>query len=228
MTERSDKEASSLYENQELEMQIEELLNNPDFSLIYPQEEGEDAGRGGVTGGSGDIGVAEVSGRDGASGGARLAGRDGATGDNGGGEATGGAGPAGVAGPGGVNRAEGAEHQDGSPDVECGLNLKSCQSTSVCKESPNLEIDPNKSKMICCPHCGVSRFKRAWFLTRHISQMHLGSIKCGICDNVFLDKFHYLKHSKTCFYWCKMDGCSVHDKRKSRVESHERTHQREA
>lgn len=78
-----------------------------------------------------------------------------------------------------------------------------------------------------CHLCGTSGFRSAWFLKRHISQMHTGSIKCDICDNVFIDKFSYLQHSKGCFFWCGKTGCSFHDKRKARVESHERSHQRD-
>ena len=82
-------------------------------------------------------------------------------------------------------------------------------------------------KSVKCSECGATGFKDGWYLKRHISQMHVGSVKCNICEIVFLDKFHYLQHSKTCFFWCKKAGCSFHDKRKARIESHERTHDRE-
>ena len=83
----------------------------------------------------------------------------------------------------------------------------------------------NRSQIIICRHCGSSGFKDLWFLKRHTAQMHLGSVQCDICENVFIDKFHYLQHAKTCYFWC--DQCSFHDKRKSRMESHQRKHDRE-
>ena len=84
-----------------------------------------------------------------------------------------------------------------------------------------------RSRQVVCDLCGTSGFRSAWFLRRHISQMHLGSIRCDICCNIFVDKFQYLKHSKTCFYWCGKPGCGFHDKRKPRVESHEKGHARD-
>ena len=83
------------------------------------------------------------------------------------------------------------------------------------------------SQSVKCNLCGTSGFRSVWFLKRHIAQMHTGSIKCDICANVFIDKFSYLQHSKDCFFWCGKTGCSFHDKRRTRVESHERSHERD-
>ena len=87
--------------------------------------------------------------------------------------------------------------------------------------------NPMNKAVLSCDHCGASGFRNRWFLKRHIAQMHLGSIKCEICSNVFIDKFHFLQHSKTCFYWCDWSGCNFHEKRKSRVVGHRRSHERE-
>ena len=80
---------------------------------------------------------------------------------------------------------------------------------------------------LLCQFCGSSGFQSGWFLRRHISLMHLGSVKCKICALVFIDKFHYLQHAKTCFFWCDQVGCSFHEKRKARLESHKRGHDRD-
>ena len=88
--------------------------------------------------------------------------------------------------------------------------------------------DENLARLIECQHCGATGFKDRWFLRRHISQMHVGSVQCDICDNVFIDKYRYLQHSGTCFYWCDRAGCNYHEKRKSRVESHKRRHERKS
>ena len=84
-----------------------------------------------------------------------------------------------------------------------------------------------QAELITCEHCGVSGFRNTWFLKRHILQLHVGSVKCNICEIVFIDKYRYLEHSKTCFYWCDREGCSYHEKRQSRMESHRRRHDRE-
>ena len=81
--------------------------------------------------------------------------------------------------------------------------------------------------LLNCEDCGASGFRNRWFLRRHIAQMHIGSIKCEICSNVFIDKFHFLNHSKTCFYWCDWSGCNFHEKRKSRMVGHKKKHERE-
>ena len=99
------------------------------------------------------------------------------------------------------------------------------QSMCVPQSSKGQDVSP--LPMIVCPHCGASGFRHSWFLQRHISQVHTGSVKCEICENLFIDKFRYLEHSSSCFYWCKKEGCSFHEKRKSRVESHMRKHDRE-
>ena len=88
--------------------------------------------------------------------------------------------------------------------------------------------DENVARLIVCHHCEASGFKDGWFLRRHISQMHVGSVQCDICDNVFIDKHRYLQHSRTCYYWCDKDGCNYHEKRKSRVDSHKRRHERDS
>ena len=111
-----------------------------------------------------------------------------------------------------ISREDGAEQVQ----VDSPINLVDEEGTAAVK---------SKSQIITCNHCGSSGFKDLWFLRRHISQMHLSSIKCDICDNVFIDKFQYLQHAKTCYFWC--DQCSFHDKRKSRMEGHQRKHDRE-
>ena len=87
--------------------------------------------------------------------------------------------------------------------------------------------NPMNKALLNCEDCGASGFRNRWFLRRHIAQMHLGSIKCEICSNVFIDKFHFLNHSKTCFYWCDWSGCNFHEKRKSRMVGHKKKHERE-
>ena len=81
--------------------------------------------------------------------------------------------------------------------------------TEPIKETPDIEdatktsnskrIPVKNANLVKCNLCGVSGFKNNWFLQRHLSQMHLGSIKCEICSNIFVDKFHYLQHSNACF-----------------------------
>ena len=93
---------------------------------------------------------------------------------------------------------------------------------------PELDDIEVKQKSVSCHLCGSSGFRNTWFLKRHLSQMHSDSVKCGICDNIFIDKFTYLQHSRECFFWCSKPGCSFHEKRKGRVESHERSHLRDS
>ena len=79
-------------------------------------------------------------------------------------------------------------------------------------------------KSVQCGLCGQGGFRNSWFLRRHLQRMHVGSITCNICDIVFMDKYHYLQHSSSCFYWCSRPGCSFHTKKKTRLESHDRDH----
>ena len=90
---------------------------------------------------------------------------------------------------------------------------------SVPADSPQSSID--------CSRCTASGFRNRWFLRRHMDQMHAESVKCNICGNIFLDKYHYLQHSRNCYYWCSRAGCDFHERRRSRVESHEKKHDRE-
>ena len=99
---------------------------------------------------------------------------------------------------------------------------------TVASNKTSSRDDENVARLIVCHHCGASGFKDGWFLRRHISQMHVGSVQCDICENVFIDKHRYLQHSRTCYYWCDKDGCNYHEKRKSRVDSHKRRHERES
>ena len=100
---------------------------------------------------------------------------------------------------------------------------------------PVLAIDDNGEEdtgragqsSIDCGLCSASGFRNRWFLRRHVNLMHAESVKCNICGNIFKDKYHYLQHSKNCYYWCSRAGCSFHERRKSRVESHEKKHDRE-
>ena len=61
-------------------------------------------------------------------------------------------------------------------------------------------------------------------MRRHVERMHFGPIKCKICQTIFGDKYWYLRHSKDCYYFCSVDGCTFHDKRKSRLDGHMRMH----
>ena len=86
---------------------------------------------------------------------------------------------------------------------------------------------PENPHLIQCNQCGSSGFRNMWFLRRHISLMHAGGVQCDICGHVFIDKYHYIQHSKTCYFWCSKVGCYFHEKRRSRIDSHERRHDRE-
>ena len=97
-------------------------------------------------------------------------------------------------------------------------------------QAVEMDTEPTKKKptSVTCHLCGLSGMRNAWFLKRHLELMHSASIKCNICEIDFVDKFQYLQHSKGCFFWCSKSGCSFHEKRKGRVESHERSHQRDS
>ena len=84
-----------------------------------------------------------------------------------------------------------------------------------------------KPSLVSCPHCDQSGFKDNWFLGRHIQRMHHVPIKCEICQSVFVDKFWYFIHSRSCFFVCPREGCNFHDKRKARLDSHIKRHERE-
>ena len=75
------------------------------------------------------------------------------------------------------------------------------------------ESSQNSQVQIDCSRCGASGFRNMWFLRRHMGLMHGEAVKCQICENVFIDKFidkfNYLQHSKTCYYWCSRAGCPV-------------------
>ena len=94
-------------------------------------------------------------------------------------------------------------------------------------ESGSVGAVLESSKLNICQYCGTSGFKDRWYLSRHISQMHMDSVLCEICKNVFVDKFRFLQHVRTCFFWCDRDGCHFHDKRESRLEGHKKKHDRE-
>ena len=99
----------------------------------------------------------------------------------------------------------------------------------VTDEVPEVESSDDKQEREShgCPFCGASGFRSPWYVRRHISLMHSESIKCKICSIIFTDKFQYVQHAKTCFFWCSKPGCSFHEKRKARVDSHERSHLRD-
>ena len=79
-----------------------------------------------------------------------------------------------------------------------------------------------------CVFCGAKGFKDRWNMNRHIERLHMGPVKCSICEVVYKDKDSYLKEcARTCFYWCEKPGCDFHEKRKSRVVTHQKTHARD-
>ena len=91
------------------------------------------------------------------------------------------------------------------------------------------QLESKKSPaMLSCPLCDEIGYKDAWFLRRHIQRMHLVPIRCEICRAVFIDKYCYMKHSKNCFFFCSVEGCSFFDKRKTRLDGHMRTHERDS
>ena len=108
-------------------------------------------------------------------------------------------------------------------------NIPSADNTTI--DSVNVTLSKpggKEQRLISCEHCGASGFKDGWYLRRHITLMHTGSVQCNICSNIFIDKHKYLQHAKTCYYWCDVAGCSYHEKRKSRVDSHMRSHERDS
>ena len=90
------------------------------------------------------------------------------------------------------------------------------------------DITGDALKRFSCPHCGEEGFRDAFNLKRHVNRVHLVPIKCMICDVTFVDKYCYLKHANNCFYICPRGGCTFHTKKKSRFESHMRSHQRDS
>ena len=86
----------------------------------------------------------------------------------------------------------------------------------------------NVIKKFNCPYCGEEGFRDAFNLKRHVDRVHLVPIKCMICDVTFVDKYNYLKHANNCFFICPRAECTFHTKKKSRFESHMRSHQRDS
>ena len=127
-----------------------------------------------------------------------------------------------------------ADEGFGAPDVdrvaeEAPEAYEVEEEISQADEAPEVQNgDGRKEKEShMCPLCQASGFRSPWFVRRHISLMHSDSIKCKICSIIFSDKFNYIQHAKTCFFWCSKPGCGFHEKRKGRVDSHERSHMRD-
>ena len=75
-----------------------------------------------------------------------------------------------------------------------------------------------------CSCCGASGINGVSKLMLHMDRMHSKSVTCSICEVVFVDKYSFLEHSQTCYYWCPVEGCNYHEKRESRFKGHLRTH----
>ena len=77
---------------------------------------------------------------------------------------------------------------------------------------------------LSCSFCGATGINGMSKLMLHIDRMHSKSFTCSICKVEFCDRFNFMQHSPSCFYWCPVDGCSYHEKRESRFKGHLRKH----
>ena len=77
---------------------------------------------------------------------------------------------------------------------------------------------------LSCSFCGATGINGMSKLMLHIDRMHSKSFTCNICKVEFCDRFNFMQHSPSCFYWCPVDGCSYHEKRESRFKGHIRKH----
>ena len=81
-----------------------------------------------------------------------------------------------------------------------------------------------KKKGLTCSHCGASGINGMSKLLLHIDRMHSKPVSCSICRVEFVDRFHFVQHSPSCYYWCPVEGCDYHEKRESRFNGHLRKH----
>ena len=81
-----------------------------------------------------------------------------------------------------------------------------------------------KSVGLICSYCGASGIKDKFNMGRHISRMHRDSIVCNICRVEFSDRYTFDIHSRCCYHYCPIVGCSFKEKRKSRLDGHIRWH----
>ena len=82
----------------------------------------------------------------------------------------------------------------------------------------------SSSKGYTCPHCGIQGIVGPSKLQVHIDRMHSALVVCKICNVTFVDKFSFVKHYPSCFFFCPRPNCNFHDKRKQRFVGHMRTH----
>ena len=131
----------------------------------------------------------------------------------------------------GTNEEDAAKQSEVEGSDEGGAGGENCaeaEDGAGAEDGARAKASGAVSRVISCSHCGEAGFQDGWFLRRHVERMHLAPIKCEICQTVFGDKYWYLKHSKNCYFFCSVEGCTFHDKRKSRMEGHMRKHLRDS
>ena len=79
-------------------------------------------------------------------------------------------------------------------------------------------------KGLTCNRCGAKGIKGMSKLMLHLDRMHSMAITCSICHVEFVDRYHFVQHSPSCFYWCPVEGCDYHEKREARYKGHLRKH----
>ena len=84
--------------------------------------------------------------------------------------------------------------------------------------------EAGKKKGLTCSHCGSLGINGMSKLLLHIDRMHSKPVSCSICRVEFVDRFNFIVHSPSCFYWCPVEGCDYHEKRESRFNGHLRKH----
>ena len=98
----------------------------------------------------------------------------------------------------------------------------------VLVNSPSENVSGRQQKKLkkglTCSHCGALGINGGSKLLLHIDRMHSKPVLCSICNVEFADRFSFIQHSPSCFYWCPVQGCNYHEKRESRFNGHLRKH----
>ena len=110
------------------------------------------------------------------------------------------------------------KQMSGSEDVDRAspTQMQACSVNQPAGEGPGSSLT--------CSFCGATGITTTFNLRRHISRMHSGSFKCSICQVEFSDRHNLNLHTRNCYHYCPVVGCSFKEKRKSRLDGHVRMH----
>ena len=78
---------------------------------------------------------------------------------------------------------------NGSPTIQATEEVRSDgDSRTGALSAPNAIKDRVLTKTYECMFCDANGFKDKFNLNRHVTRLHMGPVKCSVCENIFKDK----------------------------------------